>query len=128
MLETTFMRNLLLALGRRPELRVWRQNNGVIPIRDGNGKTERYFDTGIPNGAADISGIVIPYGWRIEVETKMQKGKVSQTQLNWAKMITEAGGIYVLARYDNAFSLEENVSGAVVGVLNNIQARKLRGT
>ena len=39
--ELAFMKRLLLALGRHPSLRVWRQNVGHVPIRDERGRVVR---------------------------------------------------------------------------------------
>jgi hypothetical protein len=115
--EIPFMRHLLLALGLRPELRIWRQNTGKVPVRDRRGKIVRVFDPGVPNGAADISGIVRKSGRRIEIETKAADGEQEPDQENWQRMIESFGGIYVLITYDESRSLDENLTAAVHQIL-----------
>jgi hypothetical protein len=116
--EIPFMRELMLALGSHPALRIWRQNTGKIPVRDRSGKVLRIFDPGVPNGAADISGIVRSSGKRIEIETKAEDGVQSDEQKRWQRMIEAFGGIYVLVTYDEALSLEANIQNAVDQILH----------
>jgi hypothetical protein len=115
--ELPFMRHVLLALGARPELRVWRQNCGQIPVRDRTGKVVRVFYPGPPNGAADLSGIVFDSGKRLEIELKAADGKRSPEQVRWAEFIQRAGGVYVLLTYDTSLDLDANVAAAVDAVL-----------
>lgn len=116
--EIPFMRELMLALGTNPALRIWRQNTGKVPVRDRTGKVVRVFDPGVPNGAADISGIVRSSGRRIEIETKASDGEQSDDQKNWQRMIETFGGIYVLVTYDETLSLQQNIDNAVALILN----------
>jgi hypothetical protein len=115
--EIPFMKHLMLALGALPGLRVWRQNCGQIPVRDRTGKVVRVFDPGPPNGAADLSGIVLGSGRRLEIEVKDADGEQSDDQRRWQDFITRAGGVYVLVQYDPTTTLEENVAAAVEAVL-----------
>lgn len=115
--EIPFMRHLMLALGALPGLRVWRQNCGQIPVRDRTGKVLRVFDPGPPNGAADLSGIVLGSGKRLEIEVKDADGVQSDDQRRWQAFITNAGGVYVLVAYDPTTTLEENVARGVDAVL-----------
>ena len=107
----------MIALGARPELRIHRQNTGKVPVRDRAGKVQRVFDTGLPNGAADISGIVRG-GRRIEIETKAADGEQSDEQKSWQRMIESFGGIYVLVTYDESKTLEENLEAAIQQILS----------
>lgn len=91
------MRRLLVALGSRKELRVWRQNVGTIVLRDEMGEVDRVFRGGPPPGAADISGIVIGSGRRIEIECKTGGYKRNEDQLAWADFISKSGALYELA-------------------------------
>ena len=71
---------LRVALTRElPALRLWRQPSGRVPALRG-GVVE-----GAPNGAADLSGIVRPEGWRVEVEVK---GAKTPEQANQARSAT----------------------------------------
>ena len=122
--EIPFMREVMLALGSLSNLRIHRQNCGQVPIRDRTGKIIRTFDPGPPNGAADISGIVGPEGWRLEVEIKADDGDQSDEQKRWQRMIEAFGGIYVLVEYDAVLSQPENIAAAVATVLAAIHRRR----
>jgi hypothetical protein len=122
--EVTFTKLLLVELSRLPGVRVWRQNCGRIPVRDHRGKILRVFDAGPPVGAADVSGIVRPEGFRLEVELKMPGGRRSAEQTRWAEFIAAAGGVYVLARFDQARSLADNLADATRAVADAIAARR----
>jgi hypothetical protein len=111
--EGEFMRRLMLALGRRPDMRIWRQNVGSIPVRDERGHVVRVFHTGVPKGAADISGYVRPEGWRLEIEVKGPGGVRSPEQERFARLVTQGGCVYVLVGYDEARSMAENVAAGV---------------
>ena len=107
-LESHLVADILNTFGKRPDLRLWRQNTGAA--RD---KTGRLIRFGVP-GAADISGIWrreieehqgdgwdpawTPYGIRIEIECKSPTGTQTEAQRNWQRMIESMGGVYILAR------------------------------
>ncbi len=122
--EIDFTHHVLGAIGRSPEWRVHRQNCGQIPVRDRAGRVLRYFHPGPPNGAADISGIVRPEGWRLELELKMPKGKRSKAQIAWARMVEAFGGVYVLYTYDADLPIDENVARAAAAVHDAIARRR----
>jgi hypothetical protein len=103
----------MLALGRRPDMRIWRQNVGSIPVRDERGRVVRVFHTGVPKGAADISGYVRPEGWRLEIEVKGPGGVRSPEQEWFARLITQGGCVYALVAYDESRSMAENVAAGV---------------
>lgn len=122
--EMEFLDALKLGLGAHPSLRWWRQNCGAVPIRNLAGKVERYFHAGPPTGAADLSGIVRPEGWRLEVELKSPKGRRSPEQIAWGEFITTSGGVYALVAYDASLSMPENVAAGSALVLAAIEARR----
>jgi hypothetical protein len=122
--EQTFLRRVLLALSQRPDLRVWRQNVGTLPVRDAQGHVERVFRAGPPKGAADLSGIIRPEGWRLEIELKAAHGRLSPEQERWARFIRASGGVYVLAKYDASQTVEENTAAAVRTVEAAVGARR----
>ncbi len=111
--EHAFMRHLLLALGSRPDVRLWRQNVARIPVRDDVGRIQRVFHSGPPRGAADLSGIIRPEGWRLEIEVKAVNGKRSAPQERWGKFIRRSGGIYMLAELNPELSMRDNVQAIV---------------
>lgn len=122
--ELEFMDRLKLRLGAHPSLRWWRQNVGSVPVRNERGKVMRVFHAGPPNGASDLSGIVRPEGWRLEVELKSATGSRSPEQIRWADFITTSGGVYTCAGYDPGLSLAENVEIAAAAVLAAIDRRR----
>jgi hypothetical protein len=89
--EAHIQYSILAAWGSHPRLRLWRANTGVAQMG------ERSVRFGVP-GQADISGLMLPDGRRLEVECKTAKGRQSEDQKRWERMITAMGGLYVLAR------------------------------
>ncbi len=124
MAEHDYMKHLMLVLGRRSDIRLWRQNVGQIPVRNAAGKIIRMFTAGPPNGAADLSGIVRPEGWRLEIEVKGPRGKRSPAQKRWAKFIRSSGGVYLLAEFNKSKSMEENLKVATAALDKAIKERR----
>lgn len=126
--ETEYVRELLVAFSKmQPRVRVWRQNVGRFELADPvtGRSTGRFFNAGPEAGAADISGIVVGHGWRLEVEVKMDTDR-SPEQVSWAEFIAASGGVYALIRYDSAQPLEANKAAAVEVVRRAITARTAR--
>lgn len=73
------------------DCRIWRVNTGAGQMASG-----RFVRFGVA-GQSDISGIYRD-GRRIEIEVKAARGRPSEQQRAWAKMIGEMGGLYLLAR------------------------------
>ena len=90
MSETELVKTILLNLGKFfPEsVRAWRNNSGSIKV-DG-----RFVKFGLP-GQGDISGIT-KNGTRIEIECKDPKGRQSEDQKLFQKMIDNFNGIYIV--------------------------------
>ena len=124
MTESEFMRRLMLALGRRPDVRIWRQNVGSVPVRDADGSIQRVFHAGAPKGAADITGYVRPEGWRLEIEVKGPGGALRPEQETFARLVTQGGCVYALAKYDHRRSLAENLALGVRAVEEAIAKRR----
>jgi hypothetical protein len=122
--ELTFMRHLLLALGRHRDLRLWRQNVGHVPVRDRAGRVARVFNAGPPKGAADLSGYVRPEGWRLEIEVKGDATALRPEQAIFARNVTSGGCVYVVVRYEDANSLDDNLTNAVRLVERAIAERR----
>jgi hypothetical protein len=90
MAESEILQSAILRLGRRPDVRLWRQNTGVALSLDG----KRHIRFGI-EGGGDASGIVAPFGTRLEIETKTRTGRASESQRCFGQMIRSMGGIYI---------------------------------
>lgn len=91
MREADLVNAILLAWGSHPMLRIWRSNTGAALQ---HGRLVRY---GVV-GAADISGLMLPHGRRLEIECKSDTGKQRLAQQRYEAMITTMGGLYILAR------------------------------
>lgn len=102
MREAFVLHDVLKHWGAHPQLRIWRVNTGVGWFA--NGQPARKTDPGAypvefgVKGQADISGLLLPTGRRLEIETKTQRGRQSEHQKRWQAMIERMGGLYVLAR------------------------------
>jgi len=92
--EQAFMKAVEVALCRALPVRLWRQNAGRWRTEKG------HWIEGAPKGAADLSGVVIGPGTRLEIEVKAKKGRISDEQQNWAKRMREFGCVYVLVQDD----------------------------
>jgi len=122
-LESEFQGPLWKALNKAGRgTRVWRQNAGrweaVTRTRGGRyrrwrGQLLTYWVHGAPAGAADLTGVARPEGWRLEVETKGEKTEERAAQDRWRDFIERDGGIYVRLRYDASLTMKENVARGV---------------
>ena len=84
---------LLIRIPERfPNIRVWR-NNRVDAMAIGKGGKPRRIQAGI-DGQADISGIIGPWGVRLEIEVKAGKDRLRESQLSFAEMIMKHGGAW----------------------------------
>lgn len=102
MSERDLLHLILSTWGAHPALRIWRANTGMGWFA--NGEPARKTDRGAypvcfgTPGQGDISGLVLPSGRRLEIETKFARGRQSDDQKSFQKMIENFGGVYVLAR------------------------------
>lgn len=102
--ETDIQQRVRLALGLRPDLRLFRNNTGTLP----DPKTGRPVQFGLARGSADLIGwrtiVVTPdmVGQRIAVftslEIKTSTGRLTPAQHNWQAAVRSAGGIAGVAR------------------------------
>lgn len=92
MTEAELQAEILLAVGSRPDCRIWRNNTGVGRTLSG----QRVIRFGLV-GSADLLGI-LRGGRFLAVEVKTAKGRQSESQRNFQRMIEAMGGVYVLAR------------------------------
>lgn len=101
--EQTIQQNIRLALGTRPDLKLFRNNTGAFA--DANGRMVQF---GLCKGSADL------IGWRIvtitpdmvgqqmaifaSIEVKTPTGKLRPEQKQWLKVVQASGGIAGVAR------------------------------
>lgn len=98
--ESALLSRILIALGRDPRCFIFRNNTGCLP--DYRGRAVRF---GLI-GSADILGCLRPSGRFLAIEVKAMNGYQSEAQKNFQRVITEAGGVYILAR-----SVEDAIHG-----------------
>ncbi len=95
---------LLIEIPKRfPGARVWRNNRVDVMVPGRGGKPRRVM-AGI-DGQGDITGIfprnygfANNVGLRLEIEVKTPNDRQSKEQIAFEKMITDACGIYIVAR------------------------------
>lgn len=75
------------------DITIWRNNTGAAIDGD------RFIKYGIA-GQADYSGLIKPFGTRLEIEFKRKGKKQSDRQKSFQKMIEAHGGIYLLCDGD----------------------------
>lgn len=91
MTEAQLQDAIRLALGRHPDLCLWRNNCGVAERR---GHTIR-FGVGNPGGA-DLIGVF--RGRFVAVEVKTPAGHQSEDQIRFQQLVERKGGVYVVLR------------------------------
>ncbi len=93
--EARVLFQILSAWGAHPRLRIARMNTGGAMV--GKGKQKRFVRYGIP-GTADIVGLIAPSGRMLQIECKSATGVQSTAQKAMQRVVTDFGGIYILAR------------------------------
>ena len=104
MSETDLQQRIRLALGTRPDLRLFRNNTGTLP----DPRTGRPVQFGLARGSADLIGYrtvtITPdmVGQQVAVftslEVKTPTGRIRPEQTNWLHSIKRAGGIAAIVR------------------------------
>jgi len=112
--ESPLLKQVLLAVGAHPELRVWRNNTGQAwtgndvfravkhgPVVVGPGdviiRAAHPIRFGVP-GSADIVGLKRG-GQFVSIEVKDgAHGRLSEAQAKWGLMVKSLGGLWIVAR------------------------------
>ena len=102
--ETTLQQQIRLAIGTRPEARIFRNQVGSLP----DPRTGRLVTFGLAKGSADLIGwrtiTVTPamVGTRLaiftSIEVKTPTGRIRLEQQAWLEAVQQAGGIAIIAR------------------------------
>ena len=102
--ETDLQQRIRLALGTRPDLRLFRNNTGTLP----DPRTGRPVQFGLARGSADLIGYrtvtITPdmVGQRVAIftslEVKTPTGRIRPEQVNWQRAVSSAGGIAAIVR------------------------------
>lgn len=91
--EAVLERLVLAHVNKLPGVRLWKMHVGSVIEQ----KTGRKITFGVP-GQADTSGLFLPSGRRLEIETKTPVGRQRPEQKIWQAEIERYGGLYILAR------------------------------
>ena len=94
MTESTLLHDIRLALGREPDLVLWRNNVGVAPPTPRT-RPVRY---GLCTGSADLIGILAPTGRFVALEVKTATGRPSPEQIMFLALIRARGGFACVVR------------------------------
>lgn len=90
--EAVLERLVIAHVNQLAGVRVWKMHVGSVIDPRG-----RKITFGVV-GQADISGLFLPSGRRLEIETKVKKNRQSPEQKIWQAEIERYGGLYILAR------------------------------
>lgn len=93
MKESEIQAAIRTALGKLPDVRVWRNHVGAL--RDERGVTHRF---GLAVGSADLVGMLAPSGRLIALECKSETGRLRPEQRAWMQLVRDAGGFACVVR------------------------------
>lgn len=79
-----------------------------------------------PVGASDLTGIVSPEGWGLQLEIKGARTRETPEQAHWRTRCHALGAVALVIRYDAAADLAANVSRGVDELRMAIEARRNR--
>ena len=77
-----------------------------------------------PVGAADLTGVVAPEGWRVELEVKGARTRETPEQVRWRERMTALGCVALTLRLDASRTLAQNASDAAETVRAAIATRR----
>lgn len=105
MTESTIQNKIRLALGSRPDVRLFRNHVGVV--KDQRGQVHSF---GLRKGSADLIGWVrvSHIAVFLSIEVKTATGRVREEQQQWMKNVNESGGIAFVARSEEEASNQLN--------------------
>ncbi|NIM50430.1 MAG: hypothetical protein GTO22_14470 [Gemmatimonadales bacterium] len=92
--ESDIQRAILAVFAMRKDVVAWRQNTGGM-TKEYKGR-RHFVRFGVP-GAADITGVILPWGTRLEVEVKRPGGRLSAAQRAFGDLMTQSGSVYFVA-------------------------------
>ena len=106
-LEKELQTTIFKKYGALPWLKIWRCNTGSAIGVSFIMKAKRlgYFPDNMPItrygviGMPDIMGIIAPAGRLVGIEVKSPTGRQTPEQKLWQKVITDLGGLYILAKH-----------------------------
>lgn len=93
MSEQQIQNDIREALGREPDVCLWRNNVGAPETLDG-----RRHHYGLPRGSADLVGILGPQGRLFCLEVKAPRGRLQPHQAAWLDVVRRFGGFAAVVR------------------------------
>ena len=95
MSETDILQSIRLALGKRPDVLIFRNNNGKLQDKEG-----RWVTFGLGPGSADLIGFVTVSGIAVfvAIEVKTRTGQPTVEQINFINAVLKSGGRAGIAR------------------------------
>lgn len=129
--ETNLVRKIMLALGKDPRIRIFRNNVGkcwigasksftkpqTVNVKAGDVliQNARYFDAGLCVGSSDLIGLesvkITPemvgteIAMFVAIEVKLPSGRVQQNQINFLEMVKKLGGKGLIVRDENNINI-----------------------
>lgn len=97
MTEAQLQHAVRLALGREPDLVIWRNETGVAEHLDRRGR-KGHVRYGLCRGSSDLIGILKPSGRFFALELKTAIGKVTDEQDLFLRLIRRMGGFACVVR------------------------------
>lgn len=91
--ESAILADIRAALGRRSDLRIWRNNTGRL--RDDTGRLVQF---GLAKGSSDLIGILAPSGRMFALEVKNDRGHATDEQIWFIEIIRRFGGFGAFVR------------------------------
>ena len=118
--EQDFSNALRVAItAARCGVTLWRQPAGKVRTDRGT------WVECAPVGAADLTGVVAPEGWRVELEVKGAKTRETPEQRHWRERMTALGCVALTLRLDASRTLAENATDAAETVRAAIATRRV---
>lgn len=90
--ESSLLAQVRLAVGADPRAVIWRNQSGYAEV---NG---RWMAFGLIAGAADLIGLVKPWGRFLALEVKSKTGRASKEQTQFLALVNRMGGVGRLVR------------------------------
>ncbi len=108
-IESDFRRAFVTRYGAEPDFRIWICNVGSFPIRDESGRQKSYFNSGLPDGWPDLTGVVLGTGRLIGFELKGPRTVHPQHQREFGEFLVRARAVYAFYRVDAGIDLDANL-------------------
>jgi hypothetical protein len=120
--EQPFKQALRKRIFLQLRIELWPQPPGKLQLKRGG------WIECAPVGAADLTGLVTPEGWRLEIECKGKNTPETEAQRAWRAWIIARGGIALQARWNEGETFQQALTRCVSEVEEAIRLRRLQPT